>query len=167
MRVRVGRGRWSYLRAWFVLVSPADGSITFAGSSTPMTGHPPSKRSTGRGTPLTGQTGHTYSRRARWGRWRQPGGRSVVDLHRQRRRRLPGRLPGPLDQLAAESFSSADLVLLCSFGPDLVRPRSERELRHALLQAGYRGPLGRHLVLTSRLLERRGGNRYGLQPFAP
>lgn len=90
-----------------------------------------------------------------------------MDLKRQRRRRQPRGLLGPLDQLAADSFSSADLVLLCSFGPDLGRPRTERELRHALLQAGYRGPLGRHLILTSPLLQRRGGNRYALHPFAP
>jgi len=62
---------------------------------------------------------------------------------------------------------SADLVLLCSFGPDLIRLRTARELCHALLQAGYRGPLGRHLILTSPLLQRRGLNRYALRPFAP
>lgn len=90
-----------------------------------------------------------------------------MDLKHQRRRRQPRRLPGPPDPLAAESFSSADLVLLCSFGPDLGHPRTERELRHALLQAGYRGPLGRHLILTSPLLQRCGGNSYALHPFAP
>ena len=94
-------------------------------------------------------------------------GRSVMSLIRQRRRRYPGGQVGPLDQLAAQPFSSADLVLLCSFGPDLVRPRTQRELRHALLLAGYRGPLGRHLILTSPLLQRRAGNRYVLQQFSP
>ena len=88
-----------------------------------------------------------------------------MDLKRRRRRRRPRRLPARDDQLVADSFSSADLVLLCSFGPDLGHPRTERELRHALLQAGYRGSLGRHLILTSPLLQRRGGNRYALHPF--
>jgi hypothetical protein len=91
----------------------------------------------------------------------------VMSLIRQRRRRDPGRHVEPLAQFAGQPFSSADLVLLCSFGPDLVRPRTQRELRRALLLAGYGGPLCRHLILTSPLLQRRAGNRYVLHRFAP
>jgi len=36
----------------------------------------------------------------------------------------------------------ADLVLLCSFGPELASSRTHQELRDALLLAGYRGDDG-------------------------
>ena len=39
-------------------------------------------------------------------------------LSRQRRRDGPGRWVEPLERLAAEPFPSADLVWICSFGPD-------------------------------------------------
>ena len=71
----------------------------------------------------------------------------------------------PLEHLAAEPFPSADLVLLCSFGPDLDRTRTHQELRVALRSAGYGGSLGRHLILTSPLLRRRPGNRFTLHRF--
>jgi hypothetical protein len=81
------------------------------------------------------------------------------------RRNRPGRRLGPLEQLAVEPFPSADLVLLCDFGPDLDRTRTRQELRAALRVAGFGGPLGRHLVLTSPLLRRRAGNRFALHRF--
>jgi hypothetical protein len=87
-----------------------------------------------------------------------------MSLLRQRRRRDPPRRPDPLVRLAAEPFPSADLVLLCTFGPDLARPRTRQELSRALLQAGYDGPLTRHLISTSRLLQRH-GNHHVLQRF--
>ena len=65
-----------------------------------------------------------------------------------------------------EPFPFADLVLLCSFGPDLDRTRTYQELRVALRSAGYGSPLGRHLILTSPMLRRLRGNRFTLHRFA-
>ena len=72
----------------------------------------------------------------------------------------------PLEQLATETFPSADLVLLCSFGPDLNRTRTLHELQVVLRSAGYVGPLARHLILTSPLLTRRPGNQLVLLRFS-
>src|SRR5664279_2985903 len=88
----------------------------------------------------------------------------VMSLLRQRWRRDPRRRPDPLVRLATEPFPAGDLVLLCTFGPDLARPRTHQELSHALLQAGYDGPLPRHVIATSPVL-RRHGNHYVLQRF--
>jgi len=88
-----------------------------------------------------------------------------MNLIRQRRRNGPNRWVKPLEQLATEPFPSADLVLLCSFGLDLDRTRTHLELRVALRSAGYGGPLGRHLILTSPMLRRRPGNRFTLHRF--
>jgi len=85
---------------------------------------------------------------------------------RQRRRRDPARDADTLVPFAEQAFPSADLVLLCSFGPDLARTRTREQLHRALLLAGYRGPLGRHLIFTSPLL-RRSGNCYVLRQFKP
>jgi len=50
-----------------------------------------------------------------------------MSLLRQRpRRRDPRRRPDPLVRLAAEPFRSADLILLCTFGPDLTRHEHTR-----------------------------------------
>ena len=88
-----------------------------------------------------------------------------MSLIRQRRRNGPERWVTPLEHLAAEPFPSADLVLLCSFGPDLDRTRTHQELRVALRSAGYGGSLGRHLILTSPMLRRLRGNRFTLHRF--
>ena len=66
-----------------------------------------------------------------------------------------------------EPFPAADLVLLCSFGPNLDLEPTRQELCRALHLAGYGGPLGRHLVATSPLLQRGPGKRYVLHQFAP
>ncbi|HEY5117795.1 MAG TPA: hypothetical protein VIJ00_19895 [Nakamurella sp.] len=87
-----------------------------------------------------------------------------MSLLRQRWRRDPRRRPDPLVRLGAEPFPAGDLVLLCAFGPDLARACTHLELSHALLQAGYDGPLTRHLIATSPML-RRHGNHYVLQRF--
>ena len=71
-----------------------------------------------------------------------------MSVLRQWRRQGPGGRVEPVEYLAAEPFPSADLVLLCCFGPDLGRTRTHRELRAALRSAGYDGPLGRHLIHT-------------------
>ena len=91
---------------------------------------------------------------------------SVMNRIRQRRRRDPARDADTLVPFAEQAFPSADLVLLCSFGPDLARTRTREQLHRALLLAGYRGPLGRHLIFTSPLL-RRSGNCYVLRQFEP
>ena len=62
------------------------------------------------------------------------------------------------------TFPAGELVLLCTFGPDLALPRTHQELGRALLQAGYDGPLTRHLIATSPMLQRH-GNHYVLQRF--
>ena len=82
----------------------------------------------------------------------------------QRWRRDPRRRPDPLVRLAAELFPACDLVLLCAFDPDLALPRTHQELSHALLQAEYDGPLTRHRIATSPMLQRH-GNNYVLQRF--
>lgn len=73
----------------------------------------------------------------------------------------------PLEHLAAQPFPSADLALLCEFGPDLGRSRTPQQLRAALRMAGFSGPLGRHVLLTSPLLRRWTGNRITLNRFEP
>ena len=85
-----------------------------------------------------------------------------MSLIRQRRRKAPGRDDREPAPPAVQPFSSADLVLLCSFGPDLTSSRTHDELRTALMLAGYRGAFNRHLIATSPLLDRRAGNRYVL-----
>jgi hypothetical protein len=86
---------------------------------------------------------------------------------RQWRRTAPGPAGRGLTQPAAQPFSCADLVLLCSFGPDLASTRTHHELHDALLLAGYRGALPRHLIATSPLLDRYAGNRYALHRYDP
>ena len=88
-----------------------------------------------------------------------------MSLIRQRRRNHPERWVTPLEHLAVEPFPSADLVLLCGFGPDLDRTRTHQELCLALRSAGYGGSLGRHLILTSPMLRRLRGNRFALLRF--
>ena len=86
-----------------------------------------------------------------------------MGLLHQRHRRDPRRRAHLL-RLVAEPFPSADLVLLCAFGPDPARPCTHQELSRALLQAGYDGPLTRNLIATSPLLQRH-GNHHVLQRF--
>ena len=83
----------------------------------------------------------------------------------RRRRTGAGQPVAPLIQLALEPLFPADLVLLCSFGPDLHGQRTGQELRHALRRAGYGGPLGRHLVLTNPMLLRCSKDLFTLLPF--
>lgn len=92
-------------------------------------------------------------------------GSGDVSLIGQRRRNDSERWVAPLEHLAVEPFPSADLVLLCSFGPDLDRTRTDQELRAALRSAGYGASLGRHLILTSPMLRRLRGNRFTLHRF--
>jgi len=84
-----------------------------------------------------------------------------MSVNGPRPRGSPARVE-PLEHLAGEEFPSAELVLLCSFAPDLNRTRTNQELRLSLHLAGYGGPQSRHLIRTSRLLRRRPGNRFAL-----
>ena len=92
-------------------------------------------------------------------------GKNDMSLARQRRRNGLEQGVEPLEKLATEPFPSADLVLLCGFGPDLDRTRTLQELRVDLRSAGYGGSLGRHLILTSPMLRRLRGNRFALLRF--
>ena len=82
----------------------------------------------------------------------------------RRRRRRPG-VPDDLESLAARQFPEAELVLLCSFGPDPSGTRTGRELRRALLLAGYRGNLATHLMSESTVLEQFARDSYSLRTF--
>ncbi len=84
-----------------------------------------------------------------------------MSVFRQWRHQAP-RVAERVEHLAAEPFPSADLALLCCFGPDLHRTRTHRELRAALRSAGYGGSLGRQLIHTSPLLRRHPGDRFAL-----
>lgn len=84
---------------------------------------------------------------------------------RQRRRGDSARHEDTLIPFLELAFPAADLVLLCSFGPDLAQTRTGKQLRRALLVAGYRGSLGRHLIMNSALLHRRSWHCYVLRRF--
>ena len=83
------------------------------------------------------------------------------------RRRTAHRNDATPAELAAQLFSSADLVLLCSFGPYWPAHEPIKELQSALMLAGYRGAFNRHLIATSALLDRRAGSRYVVCRYAP
>ena len=112
-----------------------------------------------------GEARRDVDRNVRQDSGRVSGQGKNMSLIRQRRRNHPERSVTPLEHLAVEPFPSADLVLLCGFGPDLDRTRTHQELRDALRSAGYGGSLGRHLILTSPMLRRLRGNRFALLRF--
>jgi hypothetical protein len=66
------------------------------------------------------------------------------------------------ERLASLDFGpgTADLVLLCAFGPTLREKRSFEQLRARLLAAGFRAPAASHLIRTSRFLHRAGKSTY-------
>jgi len=64
-----------------------------------------------------------------------------------------------------QPFPTADQVLLCSFDSDLRGHRTTRELRHALIAAGFLPRATQHLIHVSPLLRRCSRGRYELQPF--
>ena len=63
--------------------------------------------------------------------------------------------------------STADLVLLCAFGPDLSAERTASQLRAELLAEGFTAAAARHLIRASGLLERPARNRYRLRRGDP
>ncbi len=65
------------------------------------------------------------------------------------------RMPMPEPTSVVEgSISTADLALLCAFGIGSEPVRSRKQLRQALLLAGYSGSQVVHLIKTSPLLVR-------------
>jgi len=68
-----------------------------------------------------------------------------------------------LQQYMDQSFRTSDQVLLCSFGPDLAAERTTRELRRALVAAGFLGPATAHLIRVSPLLDRSSRRCYRLR----
>ncbi len=62
-------------------------------------------------------------------------------------------------------FPTSDHVLLCCFGPQLSGERTDRQLRHALCEAGFSAPLARHLIRVSPLLRRTSRGRHRLREF--
>lgn len=62
-------------------------------------------------------------------------------------------------------FPVSDQVLLCSFGGDLTGEQTTRQLRDALVAAGFRARTARHLIRVSPLLRRSTKGWYRLRPF--
>jgi len=69
----------------------------------------------------------------------------------------------PLQQYMDQPFRTSDHVLLCSFGLDLAAERTTKQLRRALLAAGFPGPATGHLIRNSPLLQRSSRRCYRLQ----
>ncbi len=68
-----------------------------------------------------------------------------------------------LEQYAGQPIPTSDQVLLCCFGSELSGQRSDRQLRRALLQAGFTGPLARHIINMSPCLSREAKRTYRLR----
>lgn len=70
-----------------------------------------------------------------------------------------------LEHYQDQPFPTSDQVLLCSFGLDLDGERSTRQLRLALLAAGFPGAGTGHLIGISPLLRRSSRRSYRLRKF--
>ena len=71
-----------------------------------------------------------------------------------------------LTRCLGEPFPTADYILLCCFGPEPGAQRTYLELRQALIQSGFTGPLVRHLISASPVVLRAARNCYRLAQFA-
>jgi hypothetical protein len=81
---------------------------------------------------------------------------------------MPVRTDGPENSLERHlelGLPMSDLVLLCSFGPDLGGERTSKQLRSALLTAGFAGPVAGYLIRVSPLLRRSSRRGYRLREF--
>jgi hypothetical protein len=74
-------------------------------------------------------------------------------------------LKQPLQRYVGQPFPVIDQVVLCCFGPELNGERTYEQLRQALHDAGFNGPLARHTINTSRLLRRSPSGCYRIQNF--
>lgn len=72
---------------------------------------------------------------------------------------------GVLRPYLKQPFPSSDLVLLCSFGSDLDRECTARQLHRELLAAGFPGALARRLIRISPVLRRTSTGQYRIQQF--
>lgn len=72
-----------------------------------------------------------------------------------------------LDRYADRPLGTSDLVLLCSFGPDLTAERTTKEVRRALLAAGFSPAAAGKLIRSSSLVRRGDGRRLRLREFQP
>ncbi len=73
----------------------------------------------------------------------------------------------PLKRLEPEFPTDADLILLLSFRANLAAEQTYKQLRAALLGAGFRAPLDRYLIRSSGILRRVSRNRYRLRVYRP
>ena len=71
--------------------------------------------------------------------------------------------PNALEQYVGQPIPTSDQVLLCCFGSELTGARSNHQLREALLQAGFTGPLARHVINMSPCLSRQANGTYRLR----
>ena len=71
--------------------------------------------------------------------------------------------PNALKQYAGQPIPTSDHVLLCCFGSELTGERTYRQLRRALLQAGFTGLLARHIITMSPCLSRDAKGAYRLR----
>jgi len=74
-------------------------------------------------------------------------------------------LKQPLQRYVGQPFPIMDQVVLCCFGLDLTGERTYQQLRQALHDAGFNGPLARHTINTSPLLRRSPNRSYQIQGF--
>jgi hypothetical protein len=70
-----------------------------------------------------------------------------------------------LTRYVGQPFPTPDHILLCSFGPELADQRSHKELRRVLIQAGFAGPVVRHLIGASPVVRRVARGYYRIRPF--
>ena len=71
-----------------------------------------------------------------------------------------------LQRYIGEPFPTADYILLCCFGPEPGGQRTYHELRQALIQSGFTGPLVRHLISVSPVVRRMANSCYRLAEVA-
>ena len=88
--------------------------------------------------------------------------RSLFPQHRS----FPAESEGILERYVGQPFSTADYVLLCCFGTELLGQRTYQELRQALIQSGFTGPLVRHLISVSPVVRRAADRCYSIRSFA-
>src|SRR5688572_27818183 len=75
----------------------------------------------------------------------------------------PGHNAVPEVQLEPEPFAVSDQALLCCFGLDQAAERSSRQLRAALVEAGFSFPAARAIVRGSPLIHRTKAGTYRLR----
>jgi hypothetical protein len=85
----------------------------------------------------------------------------------QGRSRRADKPQGTLEHYVDQPISTSDQVLLCSFGLDLAAERTTRQLRRALVAAGFLGPATGQLIRVSALLDRSSRRCYRIREFQP